>query len=194
MTRVCRSGVYALVATICLGAAGCLKRPATTPVRMIEPQLPMPASEAAKAADATPLRLLDTQARGSIGRSLLHKQANSELTEDAVWRWSSPPDRYLDTALRIEVASSPGLRLVDTSHATALAATLTAWDLESGSGSQLVGAVEFQVTGPDGVVHTYAVRSSEPVSTNLPGNLAAASGRLMRRLASEGLARLASER
>jgi hypothetical protein len=40
------------------------------------------------------------------------------------------------------------VRLVDTSNAPALSATLLIWDLESAE-SQLVGAVEFQFTGAD---------------------------------------------
>jgi len=161
---------------------------------MLEPQLSVPAKQVTKAANATPVRLLDTQALGHIGRPVLHQQPNGELTEDAVWRWSSAPDRYLDTALRLEVASSPDVLLVDTSRAPALAATLLEWDLESAGGTRLAGAVEFQVTGTDRVVHTQVVRTSEPVSAELPGDLAAAAGRLLHRLASEGLAWVASER
>ncbi len=100
-----------------------------------------------------PVRLLDTQARGHIGRRVLHQQPDGELTEDSVWRWSSAPDRYLDTALHFEVASSRDMRLVDTGSAPALGATLLVWDLESG-GTRLVGAVEFQITGTDRVVDT----------------------------------------
>jgi hypothetical protein len=196
MIRVSRSGAYVLVAIVCLGGAACLRlqRPATTPRRMLEPQLSVPAKQVTKAANATPVRLLDTQALGHIGRPVLHQQPNGELTEDAVWRWSSAPDRYLDTALRLEVASSPDVLLVDTSRAPALAATLLEWDLESAGGTRLAGAVEFQVTGTDRVVHTQVVRTSEPVSAELPGDLAAAAGRLLHRLASEGLACVASER
>jgi len=166
---------------------------------MIEPQplelqLPEPASQVIKAPRASPVRLLDTQARGHIGRHVLHQQPNGELTEDAVWRWSSAPDRYLDTALRFEAASSPDVRLVDTGRAPALAATLLVWDLESTGETRLGGAVEFQVTGTDRVVHTQVVRTSEPVSAELPGDLAAVAGRLLRRLASEGLACVASKR
>jgi len=197
--RVSRSGAYLLVTIVCLGVAACVRRPTTTPSRMLEPQLlepqlSAPARQVTKGANATPVRLLDTQARGHIGRHVLHQQPNGELTEDAVWRWSSAPDRYLDTALRLEAASSPDVRLVDTGRAPALAATLLAWDLESAGGTRLVGAVEFQVTGTDRVVHTQVVRASEPVSAELPGELAAAAGRLLRRLASEGLAGVASER
>lgn len=185
------AGLVSLIA--CLGAIACqLKRPNTTPNRMIEPQLPELQSsgsdqEVIKAANAIPIRLLDTQARGHIGRKLLHQQPNGELTEDAVWRWSSAPERYLDTALRLEGASSPDVLLVDTGSASTLAATLLAWDLESAGGTRLAGAVEFQITGSDRVVHTQVVKSSEPVSGELPGDLAGAAGRLLRRLASEGL-------
>jgi hypothetical protein len=162
--------------------------------QLLEPQLPQPATQVTKAPNAAPVRLLDTQARGHIGRRVLHQQPNGELTEDAVWRWSSAPDRYLDTALRFELASSPDLRLVDTGRAPALAATLLIWELDSAGETRLVGAVEFQVTGADREVHTKVVRTSEPVSAELPGDLAAAAGRLLRRLASEGLTLVTSER
>jgi hypothetical protein len=92
------------------------------------------------------------------------------------------------------MASRSDVRLVDTARAPALAATLLVWDLESAGETRLVGAVEFQVTGTDHVVHTQVVRTSEVVSAELPGDLAAASGRLLRHLASEGLACVASER
>ena len=192
MIHVSRSCVYLLATIVCLGGAGCVRRPATPPIRMVEPQvlepkMSEPAKQVPKADDATPVRLLDTQSRGHIGRHVLHQQPNGELTEDAVWWWTSTPDRYLDTALRLEGASSPDLLLVESADAPALAATLLVWDLESAGGTQLVGAVEYQVIGTDGVVHTQVVRSSEPVSAELPGDLAAASGRLLRRLASEGL-------
>ena len=200
MIRAARLGFCLLLAIACLGAASCrLRRPETTPVRMIEPQLlepqiPDPVRQVPKAPNAASVRLLDTQARGHIGRRVLHTQPDGELTEDSIWRWSSAPDRYLDTALRIEAASSPDIRLVDAGHSTALAATLLVWDLESAGGTQLVGAVEFQITGTDRAVHTQVVRASEPVSADLPGDLAASAGRLLRRLASEGLKTIAHER
>lgn len=189
-----------LVVIVCLGGVSCqLRRPNTTPSRMIEPQLIQPqqperATQVTKTSNSTPVRLLDTQARGHIDRHLLRQQPNGELTEDTVWRWSSTPDRYLDTALHLEAASSPDLRLVDTGTAPALAATLLVWDLESVGGTRLVGAVEFQVTGTNRVIHTHLVRNSEPVSAELPGDLPTAAGRLLRRLASEGLACVANER
>ena len=200
MVGVSKCGGYLLVTIVCLGEIGCqLRRPNTTPTRMIEPQLLEPlmagtAPQVAKARNAIPVRLLDTQARSHIGRDVLHQQPDGELTEDAIWRWSSAPDRYLDTALRLELASSNNVRLVDSGRAPALAATLLVWDLESAGETRLVGAVEFQVTGADRVVRTKVVRAGEPVSAELPGNLAEAAGRLLRRLASEGIACVASER
>ena len=137
MIRVPRSGTRLLVTIACLVGVDCqLRRPNTTPSRMIEPQvlepqLPEPTVQRDNGPNLTSIRLLDTQARGHIGRRVLHRQSNGELTEDSVWRWSSAPDRYLDTALRLEAASSPNLRLVEAGHAPALAATLLIWDLES---------------------------------------------------------------
>ena len=75
--------------------------------------------------------------------------------------------------------------------AQALAMTLLVWHLESAGETQLVGAVELQFTGTDRVVHTQVVRASEPVSAELPGNLPAASGRLLRRLVLDCLTRVA---
>ena len=198
MIRVPRFWSSLLGTIACLAGVGCqLRRPATTPTRMIEPQLLEPKlTEQVKlvprAPNAIPVRLLDTQARGHIGRRVLHQQPDGELTEDSVWRWSSAPDRYLDTALRLEVASNPDIRLVDAGRAPMLAATLLVWNLESVGGTRLVGAVQFQVTGTDRVVHTQVARASEPVSADLPGDLAAVAGRLLRRLASEGLRRVSN--
>ena len=140
-----------------------------------------------------PVRLLDTQARGHIGRRVLHQQPNGELIEDPVWQWASTPDRYLDMALRVEVASNSEVRIVDAGIATAVAATLLVWDLESAGERRLVGAVEFQFTGVDRTVRTQVVRASEPVSTELPGNLATAAGALLRRLVSEGVTHIVGE-
>ena len=200
MTRVTGSGLCLLVVLTCLAGIGCqLKRPETIPGRMIEPQLlePQPPERAAQGtsgATAASVRLLDTQARGHIGRRLLHQQPDGELIEDPVWRWSSAPDRYLDTALRLELTSSRVLRLVDVASAPTVAATLLVWHLETGGGTRLVGAVEFQVTRIDHVVQTQVVQATEAVSADLPGDLAAAAGRLLRRLALEGVMRVASER
>ena len=197
MSRVSSTCRYVL---ICVTGVACqLRRPDTIPSRMLEPQLldpqlPDPARQEASAPNAAPIRLLDTQARGHIGRPLLYQQASGELTEDPTWRWSSAPDRYLDTALRLELASSPGLRLVDAASAPALATPLLVWQLETAGGTRLVGAVEFQFTGADRVVHTQVVRASEPVSPDLPGDLAAVAGRLLRKLAREGLTRISRER
>ena len=180
-------------------ASGCglscsLRRPDVISARVIEPQLPEASVQQTTPSNPVPVRLLETQARGHIGRRLLHQQSNGELTEDAVWRWASTPDRYLDAALRAELASNSEVRLVDAGSAPALAATLLVWDLESAGETRLVGAVEFQITGSDRAVHTQVVRASEPVSAELPGNLAAAAGILLRRLASEGITRMPRRR
>jgi hypothetical protein len=198
MRRISSLVAYLLVAVTCLLGAGCLRRPNTPQVRMIEPELiepkqPEPAPPVTKAANATPVRLLDTEALGDIGRRVLHQEPNGELTPDVVWRWSTSPDRYLDTALRLAAASSPNVLSVETATAPTLAAMLLEWDLDPKGGTRLVGAVEFKVTGADHVVHTQVVRSSEPVSAELPGDLAAAAGRLLRRLATEGLKLAASQ-
>ena len=200
MTRVMRPKSLIVVVLVCMVGGACqLKRPETIPGRMIEPQLMAPQAPASagpgtSGTTAASIRLLDTQARGHIGRRLLHQQPDGELIEDPVWRWSSAPDRYLDTALRLELTSSRVLRLVDVASAPTVAATLLVWHLETGAGTRLVGAVEFQVTRTDHVVQTQVVQASETVSADLPGDLAAAAGRLLRRLALEGLMRVASER
>jgi ABC-type uncharacterized transport system auxiliary subunit len=186
--RPLRRRAVVLAAIACVAGAACqLRRPDTIPIRMIEPQLVEPPRQGT-VPDATPIRLVETRAREHIGRRILWRQTNGELVEDPIWRWSSMPERYLDTALRLELESSPSVRLVDASDASLLAATLLVWALES-SRSQLVGAVEFQFTGTDRVVRAHVVQGSEPVSSELPGDLAAAAGRLFHRLASEGLTR-----
>jgi hypothetical protein len=192
MIRLSHLRACLLVTILCLGGAGCLRRPHTAQSRMIEPELiepqqAAPAGPVTKAADAIAIRLLETQARGNIGRRVLHQQPNGELSSDAVWRWSTSPERYLDTALRQAVTASPNVLSVDTGSAPTLGAVLLEWDLESAGGMRLVGSVEFQVTSEDRTVQTKVVRSSEPVSEQLPGDLAAAAGRLLHRLASEGL-------
>jgi len=198
MTPSSRPATCLAILIICFAAAGCLKRPPVTPSRMIEPQLLDPqlsesqARPAAATAKASPIRLLDTQARAHIGRPLLYQEPSGELIADATWRWSSAPDRYLDTALRMELAASPGLRLVDLASSPSLATTLLAWHVETAGGRRLVGAAEFQLTGTDRVVHLHMVRGSEPVSSELPGDVAAAAGRLLRRIAHDGLTRVAS--
>jgi hypothetical protein len=100
----------------------------------------------------------------------------------------------MDTALGLEVASNTNLRLVDNASAPTMAATLLVWNLESTGETRLVGVVDFEVIGSDRVVHSKIVRASEPVTGELPGDLAAAAGRLLRHLASEGLTSVASER
>ena len=81
------------------------------------------------------------------------------MTEDAVWRWSSAPDRYLDMAIRMELASRPDLLNVDTGRAITVAATLLEWDLDSAPEMRLVGAVEFEITGTDRIIHAHVVLS-----------------------------------
>jgi len=181
------------VAVVAITAsAGCqLRRPDTVTTRMIEPQLVAvpPAEAAAKTAS---VRLLDTHARGHIGRPILHLRPDGELVTDPVWRWSSAPDRYLDTALRLAIASSPNVRQVDTAGAQALAVTLVTWHLETASAdTRLVGAIQIQLTGSNGVVREEIIRDTEPVSNPLPGDLAAAAGRLLGRLAGSACARAA---
>jgi hypothetical protein len=162
--------------------------------QLLDPQLTASEKQVAKSTNAISIRLFDTRSRGHIGRGVLHQLPNGELTEDPVWLWSTLPDRYLDTALRMEVASNPNLRLVDTSTVPTVAATLLVWDLESSSETRLVGAVEFQFTGTDRGVHSKVVRASEPVTGEMPGDLGIVAGRLLRHLASEGLAGTLNER
>ena len=180
------------------GSVSCrleLRRPDVTQVRMLEPELLEPLSPTAtpiqpqSSAPLLSIRLVDTQVRGPIGLRLLHQQAGGELTEDPVWRWSSTPDRYLDSALRLALASSSSVRLVDAGSAPVMGVTLVVWQLESSSSRQLVGVVELSVTATDRTVRTQMIRRSEAVSSELPGDLASAAGRLLQELASESLAR-----
>jgi hypothetical protein len=185
-----RRRVILAVLMLAAGVACAFKRPDITPVRMIEPQLEEPAKRDGGAPTVTTLRLLDTQARAHIGRRLLRQQPDGELVEDPIWRWSSAPDRYLDTALRLELTSRADVRLVDNANASALAVTLLTWNLDTSGEPRLVGAIEIQIAGADRVVRTQVVKESEPVSLELPGNVAAAAGRLLHRLASEGVTRV----
>lgn len=190
-SRLPRFANVLIVTLACLTAAACqLKRPETIPVRTIEPQMAEPAAAGPKAPNAVPVRLLDTQRRGHIGHALLHQRPDGEVVEDPAWRWSAAPDRYLDTALRYEISSAPGLRPVDSGTAQAVAVTLLSWHLESAGASRLVGAVQLDVTGTDRAIRTQVIRASEAVSAELPGDLAAAAGRLLRRLASDVAGRI----
>jgi hypothetical protein len=187
-----RSGLVLLLAAVSLVAA-CrvrLERPETEPARMIEPRLAEPPGAVADAPNATSVRLLETQGRGHIGRRLLHQLPDGEVTEDPVWLWTSTPDRYLDSALRLAIAASPDIRLVDASGAPSLAVTVLAWQVESGASERLVGAVEVQLTRTDRTIQSEIIRAEEPVGTDLPGDLSAAAGRLLGRLASDCLARV----
>lgn len=201
MTRIHCSTIALLVTLAGAGGSACqLKRPDVIPARMIEPQLVDPADQPADpssatqrrpAAEAIPVRLAETQARAHIGRRLLHQEADGELVEDAVWRWSSAPARYLDSALRLAFASNPDVRLVDSGNASAMGVTLIVWHLESRGGLHLVGAVELVITRTDQTVHAQVIRGSEPVSREPPGDLAAAAGRLLQTLASTSVTRAA---
>jgi hypothetical protein len=93
----------------------------------------------------------------------------------------------------MEVASNPDLRLVDGASAPTIAATLLVWNLESSSETRLVGAVELQIIGTDRSIRSKVVRAAEPITGEMPGDLAAVAGRLMRHLASDGLRSVASE-
>jgi hypothetical protein len=77
---------------------------------------------------------------------------------------------------------------VDTGSVTAMGVTLIVWQLESTGSTQLVGAVELGITAPDRTLRTEVIRSSEPVASSLPGDLAAAAGRLLNTLATKSLA------
>jgi hypothetical protein len=177
----------ALVVAVGFIVGSCrLQRPEVVPGRMIEPRLVEPAREPAAPA-ATSVRLLDTQSRAHIGRQLLRREPQGELREDAIWRWTSAPDRYLDTSLRLVLGASPGVRLVDSGSARSLAVTLVEWHLDAET-HRLVGAVTVDVMMPDRSVGTTVLRADEAVSADLPGDLAAASGRLLHRLASDVVA------
>ena len=202
MTRVQRSTIALLVLLAGVGGLACqLKRPDVIGARMIEPQLVEPAVPPSPPAarqgngggEALPIRLLETQSRSHIGRRLLHQAPDGELVEDAVWRWSSAPPRYLDSALHLAFASSPDVQLVDSGDALAMSVTLITWHLETASSVQLVGAVEVVVTTADRVVQSHLIRRTEPVSSELPGNLAAAAGRLLQTLASASVERAAQQ-
>jgi len=187
-----RSGLVVLLAAASLGV-GCrlqLQRPETVPARMIEPRLAEPAAAVADAPNATSVRLLETQGRSHIGRRVLHQQPDGEVSEDPVWLWTSTPDRYLDSALRLAIASSPDIRLVDASGATMLAVTVLAWQLESGASERLIGAVEVELTRTDRTIQSEIIRAEEPVGADRPGDLSAAAGRLLGRLATDCLARV----
>jgi hypothetical protein len=137
------------------------------------------------ASDAVRVRLLDTQARSHIRHRILHRKADGELVEDAIWSWSSPPHRYLDTALNMAGASDPNVDIVDTSDAPTLAVTLIAFHLES---ARLVAAVELRIKDREQRLQTQVVRAEEPVDSELPGNIAVAAGDLLHRLATSCLA------
>ena len=155
---------------------------------MVEPRLVEPAEVVVDAPNAIGVRLLETQGRGHIGRRVLHLQPDGEVTEDPVWLWTTTPDRYVDSAVRYAIASSPEIRLVDIGSAPSLGVTLVAWEIATAPSRRIVGALEVQVTTSDRAVHSEMIRAEEPVAADLPGDLAAAAGRLLHRLASDALA------
>ena len=132
---------------------------------------------------------LDARVLGEFAR-VLHQQPGGELTEDPVWLWASAPDRYLDSAVRYAIASSPDVRLVDVGGTPSLAVTLTEWQIEAAPSPRLVGAVEVQVTTTDRAVDSAIIRAEEPIAADLPGDLATAAGRLLGRLAADSLSRV----
>jgi hypothetical protein len=187
-----RSGLVLLLAAASLVAA-CrvrLERPETEPARMVEPRLIEPAGAVADAPNATSVRLLETQGRSHIGRRLLHQRPDGEVAEDPVWLWTATPDRYLDSALRLAIASNPDIRLVDVRGGPSLAVTLVTWQLESSPSPRLVAAIEVEVTTPDRAVYSEIVAAEEAISADLPGDLSVAAGRLLGRLASDCLMRV----
>ncbi|BCS34998.1 hypothetical protein TBR22_A42240 [Luteitalea sp. TBR-22] len=190
MTQGARVTGCLLAVLVAAASIGCqLPRPRTTAVRALEPELVTPPPTSGTSAEAIPIRLLQTESRGHIARRLIRQRPEGELTEDPVWRWANSPHGYLDTALRMALSSTPGVRLVDAAAATELSVTLLAWHL-AGSETQpvLVGTVEVIVVDRDRVVRTHVNTDREPISTDLPRTLAAASGRLLQRLAAASVA------
>jgi len=189
MTSRLRYGVFVVLAAACGGACRVqLQRPETVAARMVEPRLVEPAEVVVDAPNAISVRLLETQGRGHIGRRVLHLQPDGEVTEDPVWLWTTTPDRYVDSALRYAIESSPDIRLVDIRGAPSLGVTLVAWEIETAPSPRMVGALEVEVTTSDRAVHSEMIRAEEPIAADLPGDLAAAAGRLLHRLASDALA------
>ena len=174
--------------SVLLGCSAKLKRPDVPAARTLDPPLAEGASAPAPvSSDATPVRLVPTQAR--VGRRLLHQRPGDERVEDAVWSWSSTPDRYLDTALQLAAGADPDVRMVDRADAISLAATILSLSLRPDPGGRTLAAtVEVRVVGPDRNIETRVLTAEEPVSNDLPGDAAAALARLMHRLASESLA------
>ena len=96
---------------VCLTAAACqLKRPDTIPNRtlepqLVEPQLPESAGQETSAANAAPIRLLDIQARGHIGRRLIYQEPGGDPTLAApllAWHVGSAGETRLVGAVEFE--------------------------------------------------------------------------------------------
>lgn len=196
MTVTSRGRVAWLGVAILVGAACRLRPPDLEPPRMIEPDVhqtrvtPAGAAGTAGSGATFDLRLTDTHARGHIGRRLLHRAPGGELLEDEIWRWSSAPDRYLDSTLRLAFADQPSLRLVDAAGVPAISVTLVEWYLDPAVGGQLVGAVELQLDDNRRGVRTELIRGQEALTAgDMPGDLSAAAGRLLWRLALESIGR-----
>ena len=177
---MCRTLFVLALASLGVGCRVRIERPDTVPTRMIEPRLVEPEAASADAPNATSVRLLETQGRAHIGRRVLHQQPGGEVTED----------RYLDSAVRYAIGSSPDIRLVDAGRAASLAVTLVVWQIQAVPSPRLVGAIEVQVTTTDRTVHSAIIRAEEPIAADLPGDLAAAAGRLLGRLATDCLSRV----
>ena len=119
--------------------------------------------------------------------------STSMLEREIKLRFASP-DEAREAIGRLNATPVRGRRLqedclVDTADAAGLTVTLLSWQL-SGTGTQpaLVGSIEVVLVGRDRAVRTQVIKDSEPVSADLPGNLATASGRLMQRLAASSVA------
>jgi hypothetical protein len=127
-----------------------------------------------------------------IGYSILRRTAAGELRQDPEWSWSARPHTYLGTALYQAAAADPSIRFADSSDAFGLRAIFLSCYLEEmGEGQRLLASVELRVTGPDQAVSSQVLTAEEPVSGELPGNLAEAMGRVIRRLATDALAAVA---
>ena len=85
-----------------------LQRPDVPPSRTLEPSFAQGAGAPVDPADgATALFIAGVQSQ--VGRRLMHARDGGEVIEDAVWSWSAPPDRYLETALHLAAAADPRL-------------------------------------------------------------------------------------
>jgi hypothetical protein len=93
-----RSFLAVLLLAISVACNVGLRRPEMVQGRTLDPQM-ISAEPVPNVSDVVTVRLLNTQARSHIRHRILHRKADGELIEDTIWSWSSPPHRYLDTAL-----------------------------------------------------------------------------------------------